>query len=982
MIGALVAVANAALAAPANRVAAVENGVLRWQDDHSEVALFGVNYYPPFCIDYQLIKARGLDHEKAIRDDVAHFERLGLTAIRLHCWDREISDHDGNLRDNDHLRLLDYLINECQKRGIYAVMTPIAWWQTTDGGGFSDLYTMPQMISDLKARTAQCNYLTQYLNHVNRYTGKAFKDDPAIVALELINEPIPAPGTTDAQLTEYIDALCKAVRDTGCKKPIFFNCWGNRAGAAAASTLDGVTFGWYPTGLVNGMMLKANFLRGIQDYPSMRDPKLARLAKIVYEFDAADVHQTVMYPTMARAFRRGGAQSATQFQYDPMCIAEGNANWQTHFLNLCYTPGKALSFAIGAEVMRRAERGNPNADVPGLRVSYEENLSELASGDTFLYSNDTKTMPADSAKLTRIAGVGSSPVVGYGGTGAYFLDRLAPGVWKLQVYPDAVMVADPYSGGTNEKVRILWGKWPMQVHLPDLGSDFRVLKANGATPADTGVTARDGSFDATPGEYALTASGKSAPTTLPGVGFVCPPSSTAAPAAFIDAPATWREGKPYRVTTNVAAMGVSQCTLRFRPAGAKAFEDLPMKRDTAYTWSAQAPVRLLASGQASYYLAVKTADGPYCLPKGAETSAAESEPTRLALLGIKPDGELPKVDYGGPAGMGARVKWVAGRDAGATALQLDADGFGAEPSCAGTGLKVAASAPAGEPPNVVTFIARGGRYTTCVEVSLVQKDGNAFGANVPLSQAWGEITLPVDRLRPMWSTKATNPDLTQLDHITIVTGAWILGDLSPRHHTVEIQNVFLSRQPNLWSVQVVPADAPVLLCEPAVRPFSSQGRPATIAVVPGMDPGKMAVRISVPAFGPPPDATSIRQQVAAQVEPCAEQAAKAKFVVIKARAGEPTTKRFELVLVEADGSPWGTMEVPLTEEWQELRIPITGLRFFSHWLPDVKDRGGPGDRLRPEKTEAVNICFGSWLYPDDYAKPQAIEIQSIGLAEE
>ena len=49
-----------------------------------------------------------------------------------------------------------------------------------------------------------------------------------------------APGTTDAQVTEYIDALCKAVRDTGCRKPIFFNCWGSRAAAAAASTRAGM----------------------------------------------------------------------------------------------------------------------------------------------------------------------------------------------------------------------------------------------------------------------------------------------------------------------------------------------------------------------------------------------------------------------------------------------------------------------------------------------------------------------------------------------------------------------------------------------------------------------------------------------------------------------------------------------------------------------------------------------------------------------
>jgi hypothetical protein len=74
---------------------------------------------------------------------------------------------------------------------------------------------------------------------------------------------------------------------------------------------------------------------------------------------------------------------------------------------------------------------------PEFRVSYEEDLSEHVSETTFLYSNNTQTRPPAPEKLERIAGCGSSPVVHYDGTGAYFLDRVAPGRWVLQVYPDA-----------------------------------------------------------------------------------------------------------------------------------------------------------------------------------------------------------------------------------------------------------------------------------------------------------------------------------------------------------------------------------------------------------------------------------------------------------------------------------------------------------------------------------------------------------------
>ncbi|MCZ7599393.1 MAG: hypothetical protein M5U09_19080 [Gammaproteobacteria bacterium] len=59
----------------------------------------------------------GLDRRQVIEQDLDHLVRLGLQALRLHCWDREISDHEGNLLDNEHLALLDYLIAAAKRRG-------------------------------------------------------------------------------------------------------------------------------------------------------------------------------------------------------------------------------------------------------------------------------------------------------------------------------------------------------------------------------------------------------------------------------------------------------------------------------------------------------------------------------------------------------------------------------------------------------------------------------------------------------------------------------------------------------------------------------------------------------------------------------------------------------------------------------------------------------------------------------------------------
>ena len=66
----------------------------------------------------------------------------------------------------------------------------------------------------------QERYLTQFMDHVNPHTGLAYKDDPDILAFEICNEP----GHWDYALTvDYINSMAKAIRDTGCGKPILYN---------------------------------------------------------------------------------------------------------------------------------------------------------------------------------------------------------------------------------------------------------------------------------------------------------------------------------------------------------------------------------------------------------------------------------------------------------------------------------------------------------------------------------------------------------------------------------------------------------------------------------------------------------------------------------------------------------------------------------------------------------------------------------------
>ena len=501
----------ACAAAVADRTATVDgDGVMRWLDDGSEVAVFGVNYYTPFALDYRVIGERGFDRKETIRRDVAHFRRLGLNGMRLHCFDREISTRDGALVDNDHLDLLDYLISVCASNGIYTVLTPIAAWGggtwTRNTQGFATDVPMSRLTTDRELWKVMARYEEEFARHVNRYTGLRYADDPAVLCFELINEPAYTNRTPMPEIAGFANALLDGIRKSGTRKPVLYNAtWNKRNAAVPDMKVDGVTGVYYVTGLRAGGALPGLQLGRVRESSLKADARIARMAKVVYEFDAADMTGAYMYPAMAAVFRAEGVQAAMQFQYDSTPIADSNDSYKTHYLNLVYTPEKAISMAIAAEVFRRTPRGTPyrygreEVSFPPFRVNAPGNLSEMSTEDSLYYTATPKTPVADAGKLRRVWGCGSSSVVSSDGTGAYFFDRVDDGLWRMQVYPNILPVADPYTGKPGKKTLVLPGKVAFRVALPDLGPGFSVRNSGG----DTVATASGGGFAVLPGDYVL-----------------------------------------------------------------------------------------------------------------------------------------------------------------------------------------------------------------------------------------------------------------------------------------------------------------------------------------------------------------------------------------------------------------------------------------------------------------------------------------------
>lgn len=475
---------------------------------------YGTNYTVPFAHAYRALERLGVDHRQSIDRDVYHMARLGLNGYRLHLWDVELCDGEGNLLENEHLDLLDYLIASLERRGISIVLTA----QTNFGNGYPERNTNPndaysykyekcRVHDDLVAQDAQERYLRALVAHVNPYTGKSYAADRSILALEINNEPCHS-GSHD-EITAYVNRMASAIRQAGWDKEVLYNVSHNlwRTSAFYRADIDGTTFQWYPSGLVHGSQRKGNFLPALDQYEIPFDtvPGYAEQAKYIYEYDPADVLDTYLYPAAARTFRKEGFVWATQFAYDPIDMARFNTEYQTHFLNLAYTPGKAIGMAIASEVMQRTAVGEDFGKYPvdtifgDFLVSARRNLAMLNDGVSYYHTNSTADAPKNYKKLAHIAAVGSSPVVTTDGTGAYFIDRLASDVWRLEVMPDVVLTTDPFARPSldREVGRIIDAPVAMTLDLPGLSDGFAYQGSRGV-----GVAAGK-SVSLMPGVYLL-----------------------------------------------------------------------------------------------------------------------------------------------------------------------------------------------------------------------------------------------------------------------------------------------------------------------------------------------------------------------------------------------------------------------------------------------------------------------------------------------
>jgi hypothetical protein len=296
--------------------------------------------------------------------------------------------------------------------------------------------------------------------------------------------------------------------------------------AVADSTVDAVSFCLYPGQREvpipyweHSMDLSGNnylpYLRQCYtDYQALRwllGQRFAGKAKVTYEFETFFNQSSYLYPAMARLFRALGSQMAMMWQYTlspPARYCGGS-----HYLNLDSSPQKALSFRIASRAFGEQPRYaayDAKAEMEMVfghaALSYPRNLSVFSSDQSFFYSRSFDAAPLPiSPHLREIAGCGRSPLVGYEGSGAYFL-RVAGDHIELVIRPD---VSYP---------RPLWQRpgrppWtptceldsqtghPFSLHLSGWEGKLQVQRLDNG-PADSRQTTA-GSLQLTPGRYRI-----------------------------------------------------------------------------------------------------------------------------------------------------------------------------------------------------------------------------------------------------------------------------------------------------------------------------------------------------------------------------------------------------------------------------------------------------------------------------------------------
>ena len=240
-------------------------------DGKTPLRLFGTN----LCFDANYLEKPDVDRL------VRMLAATGYNALRIHHYDN-LLDVDG------YMERLDYLVATCRKAGI-VIKTDLYVSRDIPGYKMDEAKTAillrPEALEDWKA------FSRKLLTHVNPYTGLAWKDDPSIAIISVINEPnltnvigrLPAPLQSDLQKAWDTWRIAKNLSVSPLPQSVENGVAGRELGAFLAE-LHAKAYGTMASFLKKELGVKALLtdLNGWSEVPAFQNTRLG--------LDVVDAH--------------------------------------------------------------------------------------------------------------------------------------------------------------------------------------------------------------------------------------------------------------------------------------------------------------------------------------------------------------------------------------------------------------------------------------------------------------------------------------------------------------------------------------------------------------------------------------------------------------------------------------------------------------------------------------------------------------------
>ncbi|MDR2046298.1 MAG: glycoside hydrolase family 5 protein [Clostridiales bacterium] len=150
--------------------------------------------------------------------DFDNLAEMGVTLVRLPFTVFNLYGDDGELRENAFSRI-DWFVENCAERGIYVVIDLHGAFGSQNGEHHSGQTNDGSLLYKSPENRAKTKELWKII-------AARFKDNPAVAAYDLLNEPDNDTGRTGAEQMDYFDELYDAVRSVDGRHIIMIeSCW-------------------------------------------------------------------------------------------------------------------------------------------------------------------------------------------------------------------------------------------------------------------------------------------------------------------------------------------------------------------------------------------------------------------------------------------------------------------------------------------------------------------------------------------------------------------------------------------------------------------------------------------------------------------------------------------------------------------------------------------------------------------------------------